>query len=182
MHVFGVEMKNITLILGGARSGKSVYAEKLAAESKLLVTYIATAQAYDDEFKKRVQHHKDRRPADWTLVEEPHHLTQALTKFATTNQCIIVDCLTLWLAQWICPDCKPPKDSSWQSEREDFLKTLAKLGGKIILVSNEVGMGIVPMGEINRHFQDEQGRLNQAVASVANQVVFIAAGLPLKLK
>lgn len=175
-------MNNITLIIGGARSGKSAYAEKLASESQLPVTYIATAQVYDDEFKQRVQHHKDRRPADWALVEEPHHLTYTLMRLAKTNQCIIVDCLTLWLAQWICPDCSPPKDYTWQSEREDFLKTLAKLDGKIILVSNEVGMGIVPLGEINRQFQDEQGRLNQAVASVANQVVFIAAGLPLKLK
>mgnify|MGYP001334012507 CR=1 FL=1 len=175
-------MKNVTLILGGARSGKSTYAEKLAAESQLPVTYIATAQVYDDEFKQRVQHHKNRRPADWALVEEPHHLTRTLTKLASKNQCIIVDCLTLWLAQWICPDCSPPKDSTWQSEREDFLKTLAKLEGEIILVSNEVGMGIVPLGEINRQFQDEQGRLNQAVAATANHVVFVAAGLPLNLK
>ena len=175
-------MKNITLILGGARSGKSAYAEKLASECQLPVTYIATAQVYDDEFKQRVQHHKDRRPSDWALVEEPHHLTQALAKLATNNQCIIVDCLTLWLAQWICTDCNPPKNSTWQSEREDFLKTLTNLEGKIILVSNEVGMGIVPLGEINRQFQDEQGRLNQAVAAIANHVTFVAAGLPLKLK
>lgn len=175
-------MKNITLILGGARSGKSAYAEKLASESQLPVTYIATAQVYDDEFKERIQHHKDRRPADWALVEEPHHLTKTLMKLANKNQCIIVDCLTLWFAQWICPDCNPPKDSTWQSEREDFIKTLIKLNGQIILVSNEVGMGIVPLGEINRQFQDEQGRLNQAVAAEANQVIFVAAGLPLKLK
>jgi adenosylcobinamide kinase/adenosylcobinamide-phosphate guanylyltransferase len=182
MHVFGVEMNNITLILGGARSGKSAYAEKLAVESKLPVTYIATAQVYDDEFQQRVEHHKDRRPADWALVEEPHYLTQTLARLANTNQCIIVDCLTLWLAQWICPDCNPPKDSTWQSERENFLKTLAILEGQIILVSNEVGMGIVPLGEINRQFQDEQGRLNQAVAAIADHVIFAAAGLPLNLK
>jgi adenosylcobinamide kinase/adenosylcobinamide-phosphate guanylyltransferase len=101
---------------------------------------------------------------------------------AASNQCLIVDCLTLWLAQWICPDCNPPKDSSWQLEREQFLQLLPTLSGKIILVSNEVGMGIVPLGEINRQFQDEQGRLNQAVATVANHVTFIAAGLPIKLK
>jgi adenosylcobinamide kinase/adenosylcobinamide-phosphate guanylyltransferase len=175
-------MKNISLILGGARSGKSAYAEKLATASQLPVTYIATAQVYDDEFKQRVQHHKDRRPTVWALVEEPHHLTQTLTKLANKNQCIIVDCLTLWLAQWICPDCNPPKDSTWQSEREDFINALAKLEGQIIFVSNEVGMGIVPLGEINRLFQDEQGRLNQAVADIANHVVFVAAGLPLNLK
>ena len=175
-------MSDIRLVLGGARSGKSSYAEKLAAEADIPVTYIATAQVYDDEFKARVQHHKDRRPASWALAEEPHHLSEALARIASPNQCVIVDCLTLWLAQWICADCNPPKNSSWQSERDDFLKLLPNLPGTIILVSNEVGMGIVPLGEINRQFQDEQGRLNQAVANIANKVSFIAAGLPINLK
>ncbi len=172
----------IHLILGGARSGKSAYAEKLAKESNLAVTYVATAQVYDDEFKARIQHHQDRRPITWVLVEEPHHLVSMLSKLAKPNHCIIVDCLTLWLAQWICPDCNPPQTPGWQHEREALLKLLPTLSGTIILVSNEVGMGIVPLGEINRQFQDEQGRLNQAVANVANQVTFVAAGLPLSLK
>ena len=90
--------------------------------------------------------------------------------------------MTLWLAQWICADCNPPKDSNWQGEREALLALLPTLAGTVILVSNEVGMGIVPLGEINRQFQDEQGRLNQAVATMCNQVTFVAAGLPLKLK
>ena len=170
------------LILGGARSGKSAYAEKLAQESHLPVTYIATAQVYDDEFKARIQHHQKRRPANWTLVEEPHYLAKTLLNLAKSEHCIIVDCLTLWLAQWICPDCNPPQDSNWQQERKDLLELLPKLPGTIILVSNEVGMGIVPLGEINRQFQDEQGRLNQAVAAVAEQVTFVAAGLPLIMK
>ena len=175
-------MSDIRLVLGGARSGKSSYAEKLATETGLPVTYIATAQVYDDEFKMRVQHHKNRRPTNWALVEEPHHLTEALARVAAPSLCVIVDCLTLWLAQWICADCNPPKNSSWQSEREPFLKLLPSLSGTIILVSNEVGMGIVPLGEINRQFQDEQGRLNQTVANIADKVSFIAAGLPIKLK
>jgi len=170
------------LILGGTRSGKSTYAEKLAKESGLNVTYIATAQVYDAEFGARIQHHKDRRSADWTLVEEPHYLAQTLKALAAAEQCLIVDCLTLWLAQWICVDCKPPKESSWQAEREALLTSLPLLQGAIILVSNEVGMGIVPLGEINRQFQDAQGRLNQAVARVCDQVTFVAAGLPLVLK
>lgn len=170
------------LILGGARSGKSAYAEKLATESGLAVTYIASAQIYDAEFGARIQHHKDRRPADWALVEEPHYLVATLKRLAAPNQCLIVDCLTLWLAQWICADCNPPKESSWQAEREALLAALSSLAGTVIFVSNEVGMGIVPLGEINRQFQDEQGRLNQAVAAVANKVIFVAAGLPLKLK
>lgn len=173
---------SVHLILGGARSGKSAYAEKLAQASGLAVTYIATAQIYDDEFKTRVQHHKNRRPKEWTLIEEPHYLAQNLRNLDAPNQFFIVDCLTLWLAQWICPDCNPPQNSSWQAEREALLSTLPILQGTVILVSNEVGMGIVPLGEINRQFQDEQGRLNQAVANVANEVTFVAAGLPLKLK
>ena len=183
---------SIHLILGGARSGKSAYAEKLAIESNLPVTYMATAQVYDDEFKARVQHHKDRRPTDWKIIEEPHFLSGALesnthaasgaSKNARKNQCVIVDCLTLWLAQCICPECAPPDGVDWQAAREKFLAILPKLQGNIILVSNEVGMGIVPLGEINRQFQDEQGRLNQAVAAIADKVTFVAAGLPLKLK
>lgn len=173
---------SVHLILGGARSGKSAYAEKVAKEGNLAVTYIATAQVYDDEFKARIQHHQERRPAHWALIEEPHYLAKTLISLAKPDQCLIVDCLTLWLAQWICPDCNPPQESSWQQEREALLNALPTLAGTIILVSNEVGMGIVPLGAINRQFQDEQGRLNQAVAAVANQVRFVAAGLPLILK
>jgi adenosylcobinamide kinase/adenosylcobinamide-phosphate guanylyltransferase len=173
---------SVHLVLGGARSGKSAYAEKLALESGLAVSYVATAQIYDSEFKSRVQHHQDRRPASWALFEEPHYLAQTLSRLAAPNKCLIVDCLTLWLAQWICPDCNPPQDSSWETERVALLSVLSTLTGTIILVSNEVGMGIVPLGAINRQFQDEQGRLNQAVATVANHATFVAAGLPLKLK
>ncbi len=171
-----------TLILGGARSGKSAFAEQLAKDSCHAVTYIATAQVYDDEFKKRIVHHQSRRPQHWVLIEEPHYLAKTLVANAAADRCLIVDCLTLWLAQWICPDCNPPKDSTWQQEREHLLTILNNLPGRIIMVSNEVGMGIVPLGEINRQFQDEQGRLNQAIAKVAGEVMFIAAGLPLKLK
>lgn len=178
----GLKTSGLSLILGGARSGKSAYAEKLAIDSGLEVTYIATAQVYDAEFGTRVQHHKARRPADWNLVEEPHRLTQTIARHAAPEQCLIVDCLTLWLAQWICPDCNAPTGSSWELEREAFLTLLPTLPGRLILVSNEVGMGIVPLGEINRQFQDEQGRLNQAVAALCEEVVFVAAGIPLKLK
>lgn len=183
---------SIHLILGGARSGKSAYAEKLAIESGLPVTYIATAQIYDDEFKARVQHHKDRRPKEWKIIEVPHYLADVLNniglqanKHAASGaykNCIIIDCLTLWLAQCICPECAPPEGVDWALEREMFLEILPTLDAEIILVSNEVGMGIVPLGSINRQFQDEQGRLNQAIAAIANQVTFVAAGLPLTLK
>ena len=170
------------LILGGARSGKSDYAEKLASESGLEVVYIATAQVYDSEFGKRVDHHQQRRPAHWKTVEVPHKLADTLRAEAVPGRCLIVDCLTLWLAQCICPECAPPEGVDWQAERSALLETLSALPGKILLVSNEVGMGIVPLGEINRQFQDEAGRLNQAVAALCNRVSLIAAGLPLALK
>lgn len=181
----------IHLILGGARSGKSAYAERLAKESGLPVTYIATAQVYDDEFRARIAHHQVRRPADWKLVESPFQLAETLKQEAQHGHCIIVDCLTLWLAQCICPDCAPAdfannEGVNWEKERTAFLEMLAnaiaQLPTQVLLVSNEVGMGIVPLGAINRQFQDEQGRLNQAVAAIADQVTFVAAGLPLVLK
>ncbi len=171
-----------SFILGGARSGKSAYAEKLATDSGLEVVYIATAQVYDDEFAERIQHHQQRRPAEWQLVESPFFLAQTLREQARDHRFLLVDCLTLYLAQWLCPDCNPPQDKSWQQEREELLANLANLPGQIALVSNEVGLGIVPMGEINRRYQDEAGRLNQAVAAVCDQALFMAAGLPLKLK
>jgi len=170
------------LILGGARSGKSAFAEKLALASGQPVTYIATAQVYDTEFGARVDQHKTRRPAHWTTVEQSFNLAEALQTHAKADTCIIVDCLTLWLAQCICPDCDRPENLDWQHERSRLLETLPKLAGTVLLVSNEVGMGIVPLGEINRQFQDEQGRLNQAVAQHVDKVSFIAAGLPLTLK
>lgn len=175
-------MNNVHLILGGARSGKSAYAEKLAAASGLPVTYIATAQVYDHEFGQRVEHHKSRRPVHWHTVEQSFNLGQSLKEHAGHGKCVIVDCLTLWLAQCICPDCERPESLNWLDERNALLQELTNLPGMILLVSNEVGMGIVPLGEINRQFQDEQGRLNQAIAQIANKVSFIAAGLPLTLK
>lgn len=175
-------MNNVHLILGGARSGKSAFAEKLATESSLPVTYIATAQVYDKEFKQRIEHHKTRRPAHWNTIEQHFNLGETLQVHSKTNTCVIVDCLTLWLAQCICPDCTHPAHFNWLNERNSFLNALTNLKGPVLLVSNEVGMGIVPLGEINRQFQDEQGRLNQAVAELAGSVTFIAAGLPLMLK
>ncbi|MFD0913745.1 bifunctional adenosylcobinamide kinase/adenosylcobinamide-phosphate guanylyltransferase [Methylophilus luteus] len=170
------------LILGGARSGKSAYAERLASALELPVTYIATAQVYDDEFANRVAQHKSRRPPYWQLVEAPFNLGQTLLDNDAAETCLIVDCLTLWLAQCICPDCDKPERLDWQAEKQALLEALPQLKAQVFLVSNEVGMGIVPLGEINRQFQDEQGRLNQHVAAIVNKVSFIAAGLPLTLK
>lgn len=172
----------VHLILGGARSGKSAYAEQLALQSKLAVTYVATAQVYDNEFAKRIEHHKQRRPKHWQIIEAPFNLAKTLQALDQVDQCIIVDCLTLWLAQCICPDCDSPETTVWSDEKQALLDVLPGLNSTVLLVSNEVGMGIVPLGEINRQFQDEQGRLNQAVAAIADKVSFVAAGLPLQLK
>lgn len=171
-----------TLVLGGARSGKSRYAERLATESGLDVIYIATARVYDDEFAERVRHHRERRPGHWGLIEEPFFLARTLQQQARADRVLLVDCLTLYLAQWLCPDCQPPQDIDWQQERDALLAVLPQLPGQIVLVSNEVGLGIVPLGEINRHYQDEAGRLNQAVAAVCDRALFMVAGLPLTLK
>ena len=173
---------SLSLVLGGARSGKSSHAENIAQQSGLPVSYIATAQVYDEEFGNRIAQHQARRPSNWKIVESPHYLAQTLMQEAAAGQCLIVDCLTLWLAQCICPECAPPEGIDWQTERTRLLSVLPDLPGRIILVSNEVGMGIVPLGEINRQFQDEAGRLNQAVAALCDDVTFMAAGLPLKLK
>ena len=131
---------------------------------------------------QRIEHHKVRRPTHWKTLEQPFDLGATLQKHAKVNEVVIVDCLTLWLAQCICPDCDRPENLSWQHERNALLNALTGLPGSVLLVSNEVGMGIVPLGEINRQFQDEQGRLNQSIAQLAGKVSFIAAGLPLTLK
>ncbi len=173
---------SIHLILGGARSGKSRFAEQRAAALETPVTYIATAQVYDDEFAARVAHHQARRPPYWACLEQPFYLADTLKQQDAADTCLIVDCLTLWLAQCICDDCEKPAGLTWQAERDALLAVLPSLNSQVFLVSNEVGMGIVPLGAINRQFQDEQGRLNQAVAQIAQQVTFVAAGLPLTLK
>lgn len=167
-----------TLILGGARSGKSALAEKWARESGLAVTYIATATAGDEEMAKRIAHHRARRPADWQLLEEPLHLASSLASHAAPGRCLIVDCLTLWLNNLLASE----NEALLRAEREALLAGLTDLPGSIVFVSNEVGMGIVPLGELTRRFCDEAGRLHQDLAQVCDQVVFVAAGLPLVLK
>lgn len=163
------------LIFGGARSGKSALAERRAANSGLEVIYIATAAAGDEEMTRRIAHHRQRRPGEWRTVEEPVQLAAALRTEASPQRCLLVDCLTLWLSNLLL-------GAGLEPERSRLLETLAILPGRIILVSNEVGWGIVPMNELSRRFSDEQGRLNQAVASVCDRVTLVAAGLPLELK
>ena len=166
------------LILGGARSGKSRLAEKLAADSALAVTYIATSQALDGEMSARVTHHRERRPAHWGLIEEPLALARVLRDNARADTCLLVDCLTLWLTNLLMQD----DPARLAQEREHLLDCLGALPGQIIFVSNETGMGVVPMGELTRRYVDEAGWLHQALAERCQRVVLTVAGLPLTLK
>ncbi|HZX16673.1 MAG TPA: bifunctional adenosylcobinamide kinase/adenosylcobinamide-phosphate guanylyltransferase [Pseudomonas sp.] len=166
------------LILGGARSGKSRLAERLAAESGLAVTYIATSQPLDGEMNTRIQHHRERRPAHWGLVEEPLALARVLREQAAADKCLLVDCLTLWLTNLLMLD-NPARLSA---EREALLDCVNGLPGRILLVSNETGLGVVPLGELTRRYVDEAGWLHQALAERCERVVFTVAGLPMVLK
>ncbi|MRI31936.1 bifunctional adenosylcobinamide kinase/adenosylcobinamide-phosphate guanylyltransferase [Endozoicomonas sp. OPT23] len=168
----------IELILGGARSGKSRLAEKTAAASGLKVIYIATATVYDDEMADRVEHHKQQRPDHWPVVEETIELAKVLEQHSSPDHCLLVDCLTLWLTNLLCSEDK----GIFQKQRHALLECLPKLKGKVLFVSNEVGMGVVPMGELTRQFCDESGRLHQDIAELADKVTLTVAGLPHVLK
>lgn len=167
-----------TLILGGARSGKSALAEQLAHESQREVVYIATAQAGDEEMAARIAHHRVRRPATWLSIEEPLHLADVLRKHARQDRCVLVDCLTLWLSN-VLGDADTQQ---FERERSLLLETLPTLSGDVLMVSNEVGLGVVPMGALTRRFVDEAGRLHQSIAAISERVLFVAAGLPLAMK
>ena len=168
----------LQLILGGARSGKSRLAEKLAAESGCAVTYIATSQPLDGEMNQRVRHHRERRPAHWALIEEPIELARVLREHARADACLLVDCLTLWLTNLLM--LEDPQRLT--AERDALLQCLAELPGEIVFVSNETGMGVVPLGELTRRYVDEAGWLHQALAERCQRVVLTVAGLPLTLK
>ncbi|MEH6470857.1 MAG: bifunctional adenosylcobinamide kinase/adenosylcobinamide-phosphate guanylyltransferase [Halopseudomonas sp.] len=166
------------LILGGARSGKSRLAEQLALQSGLQVSYIATATVGDAEMAARIEQHRSRRPDHWNLLEEPIALAQVLQQQAGELGLLLVDCLTLWLSNLICAE----QPELLRREVDALLEVLPQLPGHVIFVSNEVGMGIVPLGELSRQFQDEMGWLQQRVAEHCDRVVFTVAGLPHVLK
>ncbi len=168
----------IQLILGGARSGKSNFAEQLAAQATEKVCYIATATAEDSEMQARIARHRTQRPAHWQVREEPLELSRVIREPAHGAELLLVDCLTLWLSNQLLH----PQQPSLERLREELCATLAQSSVPVILVSNEVGLGVVPLGEISRQFVDHAGWLNQAVARVADRVILISAGLPLVLK
>ena len=178
-----------TLVLGGARSGKSTHAERLAAATQREVIYIATAAEGDIEMQARIALHQAQRPAGWRTVEQPLMLGAAIAEWSAPDRVLLIDCLTVWLSNLLFSEEKnypeigeiiPPQ--LFHQERAAFLHALADAAGDVIMVSNEVGMGIVPYGAISRWFVDEAGRLNQAVAAGCERAVFVAAGLPLVLK
>lgn len=168
----------LQLILGGARSGKSRLAERLAVESGLDVIYIATSQPLDGEMNQRVISHRQRRPEHWGLIEEPVELARVLRENAQPGRCLLVDCLTLWLTNLLMLE----DPQRLNQERDALLDCLAALPGQIIFVSNETGMGVVPLGELTRRYVDEAGWLHQALAERCQRVVLTVAGLPMTLK
>lgn len=173
------------LIIGGARSGKSALAETLARRSGQSVTYIATAEPADDEMAQRIAHHRARRSAGWATVEAPLRLAAALAAHAAPSRTLIVDCLTLWVSNWIAgpgDDDTIADLSAYTVEKQALLDILPRLAGDLVLVANEVGSGIVPMGRLSRIFADEAGRLNQEVAACCERVTLVVAGQPLTLK
>lgn len=166
----------LTLVLGGARSGKSRHAETLLDRHTGPRTYVATAEIRDGEMRDRVEMHRRRRDPDWKLVEEPLALAEALVAETEKGAAVLVDCLTLWLSNVMLSG----RDVIHACDGLEA--AIGQCGGPAILVANEVGLGIVPDNRLARDFRDHAGRLNQRLAARADHVVFIAAGLPLVLK
>lgn len=173
-------MTTNTLILGGAKSGKSAYALELAESLAQERIFVATAQAYDDEMHLRIQNHQAERGPSWRTVEEPMELLGTLRREDKAGRVILVDCLTLWLSNLMT---QADLDEARIRQRgHELAQGLASLKAPVILVANEVGLGIVPDNPLARTFRDQAGALNQLLAQTVDRVVFVAAGLPLTLK
>ena len=171
-------MEKITLVTGGARSGKSGYALSLADPAENNV-FIATAEAVDDEMQQRIERHQKERDNRFLTIEAPVHLAQAICAVKPETRLVIVDCLTVWLGNLLVKD-----DSGrlLETEIEALLQILRDPPCRMVIVTNEVGMGIVPMNEMAREFRDQAGWLNQSVAALAEEAVFIISGIPMKVK
>ncbi|MGR8930915.1 MAG: bifunctional adenosylcobinamide kinase/adenosylcobinamide-phosphate guanylyltransferase [Gammaproteobacteria bacterium] len=172
----------IELVLGGARSGKSRYAEQQAKDSGLEIVYIATAEAGDEEMRARIQHHCQRRPSNWQTVEEPIRLADTIRQYAQPGFCILVDCLTLWLCNVLFDKRGQLQEGLFHDQRAALLNVLADCQGRVVMVSNEVGLGVVATDAMTRRFVDEAGFLHQALAQLCDHVVLVTAGLPQRLK
>ena len=167
----------LEFVIGGARSGKSHYAQQQALASQQQVIYIATASAGDSEMQARIELHQQSRPADWALCEEPLELAAMLRRYAQPEHFIIVDCLTLWLNNLLAAS-----PAYYQQQVDAFFTCLPELSASVIFVSNEVGMGVTPMGELSRRFVDESGRLHQRLAQQCQRVTQMIVGIPHVIK
>jgi len=180
-HITTFPLPPVTLVLGGARSGKSTHAEKLVTGALFgapprPAVYIATAEAGDVEMATRIMAHRSRRGTAWTTIEEPLKLADALEAAASHAQPVLVDCLTLWLSNLM------HAGSDLDEATDELLMTLGECRSPVVLVSNEVGLGVVPETPLGRAFRDAQGRLNMRVAERADRVILMTAGLPLLMK
>jgi adenosylcobinamide kinase/adenosylcobinamide-phosphate guanylyltransferase len=169
-------LPRLTFVLGGARSGKSRYAEGLVMDCAPPWVYIATAEAHDSEMSARIAEHRQRRDGRWRTVEAPLDLPGAIATHGSEGQAVLIDCLTLWLTNVMLAG------QDLIAEQQRLITALSSADGPVVVVSNEVGFGIVPDNALARKFRDAQGRLNMQVAAIADRAVLIAAGLPLILK
>ncbi len=168
------------LVLGGVRSGKSTFSERWITEQSEAVTYIATSQIWDEGMAKRVEKHKAYRPDHWRVIEEPVALAKTLlaVQKQSPKSGVIVECCSLWLTNLLCQEDEVQKEA----EIEAFVTAVDQFKSPLIMVSAEVGLGILPMNELARHYTDEIGVLNQRLATLCEHVTFVAAGLPMALK
>ncbi|MBF7083057.1 bifunctional adenosylcobinamide kinase/adenosylcobinamide-phosphate guanylyltransferase [Desulfallas sp. Bu1-1] len=178
----------IILVIGGARSGKSALAEKLAAALGDEVTYVATAGIHDEEMAVRVRRHRERRPEGWKTVEETHNLANVL-RSTPAGSVILIDCLTLWVTNLLLDESVPKPGATGEEKEKYILDEVRDILGVarnnkhiVILVSNEVGYGLVPDNQLGRLFRDITGRVNQCIARVADRVFLVTAGIPLEIK
>lgn len=165
----------LQLILGGARSGKSRLALQVAESTGLQHTFLATATAEDGEMCARIENHQAERGSEWKLLEEPLNLAAALASLNHKDCCVLVDCTTLWISNCL-------QAGNWETQRDALFELLPKLSCKVIFVSNETGLGIVPLGELTRQFVDASGFFNQRLAAVCDAVTMVVAGIPVQLK
>ena len=168
----------MTLVLGGVRSGKSQFAENLAMASGRKVTYIATAMPVDDSMVTRIAQHRERRPAEWGVIEAPLRLARSIAGADAGDACLLIDCLSIWITNLLVAE----DDAQLDDEIENLLNQLAQISGEVILVSSETSMGIVPLGELSRQYGDRIGLLHQRIAALSNRVILVVAGLPQVLK
>lgn len=175
----GTTTPRTTLVLGGCRSGKSAFAEQFVSERYETKTYLATMQAGDDELRERIKRHKEKRSDKWELIEEPIFITQALIDSHKSTQVFLVDCVSMWLTNMLMEGLS---DMEIENMVENLVQEIRRPAVSMVFVSNEVGLGIVPESQLSRRFRDLAGWTNQYLASICNNVFFIAAGCPLKLK